>query len=157
MNKLLAGALAGLVATGPMTATMLLLHRHLRWHERHPLPPEDITEEVAHRLGIGKHLSEGQHQLATWVSHFGFGAMAGAIYAPLAEKVNAPSACKGIVFGLMVWVSSYLGWLPATKILHQIKEQPSRPNWLMVIAHIVWGATLGVLTVHWQENDDSDA
>jgi hypothetical protein len=41
--------------------------------------------------------------------------------------------------------------LPALKILNQPKEQSSRPNWLMVIAHLVWGATLGVLTDHLAE------
>ncbi len=145
MNKFLAGAVSGCIATAPMTATMLLLHKQLRRHETYPLPPEDITEEVAGRIGIGKHWNLDQHQTATWVSHFGFGAAAGAVYAPLAEKVAAPPVVKGAAFGLLVWGASYLGVLPALEILHQTKEQPARPNWLMVVAHVVWGISLGVL------------
>lgn len=145
MNKILAGALAGFAATAPMTVTMLAFHRQLKWHERHRLPPEDITTEIADRAGIGRKLSLGQHQVATWSAHFGFGAAAGALYAPLAAKVKAPPLLKGIGFGLLMWSGSYLGWLPALEILHQTKEQPARPNWLMVIAHIVWGATLGLV------------
>ncbi len=146
MNKFFAGALSGCAATVPMTATMLLLHRTLRWHEqRYPLPPEDITQELADRAEIGQHLSQGQHQVATWVSHFGFGIVAGAIYAPLTERTEASPTLKGAAFGLLVWGMSYLGLLPALEILDQPKEQPARPNWLMVIAHLVWGASLGVL------------
>lgn len=153
MNKLFAGALAGGLATGPMTAVMVLMHRQLSWHERHPLPPEHITETITHRIGIGKHLSEAEHQAVSWAGHFGFGAGAGALYAPLAQKVEAPPALKGAAFGLLVWAGSYLGWLPATEILYQPREQPARPNWMMVIAHLVWGIGLGLLTERQQQND----
>jgi uncharacterized membrane protein YagU involved in acid resistance len=56
---------------------------------------------------------------------------------------------KGMIFGLLVWFSSYLGLLPATGILHQPKEQPPRPNLLMIVAHLVWGAALGVCADRW--------
>ena len=145
MNKFLAGAVAGFAATAPMTAVMFLLHNPLPRHEQHPLPPEDITKELACRVGARKYLSPTQYRAATWLGHFAFGAGAGALFAPLAEKVEAPPALKGAVFGLLVWSISYLGWLPGTGILNQPQEQPARPNALMIVAHIVWGASLGLL------------
>ncbi len=146
MNKYLCGALAGLVATLPMTMVMLLLHEQLSRHEKHPLPPEEITGKLASRAGVQKHWSQTQQQVAAWMAHFGFGAGAGLLYGPLAEQVRMPPALKGAAFGLLVWAASYLGWLPGTGILNQPKKQPARPNGLMIVAHLVWGATLGLLT-----------
>jgi uncharacterized membrane protein YagU involved in acid resistance len=151
MDTFLAGSLAGFTATAPMTAIMVLLHRQLHWYERHPLPPEDITEAVTKRVGMYHHLSETQHDIVTWTSHFAFGATAGALYTPIAERVEAPPALKGAAFGLAVWASSYLGLLPAAGILHQTVEQPARPNLLMIAAHLVWGASLGILADRWKE------
>jgi hypothetical protein len=156
MNKTQAGALAGTVATAPMTAVMMALHQQLPWHERHPLPPEDITGELARRAGVERRLNKAEHLTATGIGHFGFGAGAGVIYGSLGETVNAPPVLKGVIFGLLVWFVSYLGWLPAADILHQTKEQPPRPNAMMIIAHIVWGACLGILTEHWARGESSE-
>jgi len=128
-----------------MTLVMLLLHRQLNWQEKHPLPPEDITDELAQRAGIAKYLGRSEQQTATWVAHFAFGAGAGALYAPLSEKVGVPSALKGATFGLLVWAVSYLGWLRGAGIIDQPKQQPARSNLLMIVAHLVWGAILGIL------------
>src|SRR5919107_176638 len=38
MNKIVAGTLAGLTATAPMTAAMVAMHKALPAHERYPLP-----------------------------------------------------------------------------------------------------------------------
>ena len=151
MNKVLAGALGGFAATAPMTAVMFLLHRRLPWHEKHPLPPQEITARVTRRLGIRHHLDDTEHEAMTWLSHFGYGAATGALYAPIAEVVEAPPTLKGAAFGLLVWAASYLGLLPAANILHQPKEQPARPNLLMIVAHLVWGASLGILVDHLAE------
>jgi uncharacterized membrane protein YagU involved in acid resistance len=51
----------------------------------------------------------------------------------------------GLGYGLIVWGGNYLGVLPATG-LHQIAiKTPLRRNVLMIGAHIVWGASFGVL------------
>lgn len=151
MNRFLAGALAGCAATVPMTVAMVLVHRRLPWIERHPLPPEEITATIAKKVGLHDDLDEAEHETLTWLSHFGFGATMGALYAPVAARVSAPPVLKGAGFGLLVWATSYLGALPATGILHQPEEQPMRPNLMMIAAHLVWGACLGWLAERWED------
>ncbi len=145
MNRYLTGALAGLIATVPMTAAMALLHRRLPPEERYPLPPREITMKVAEEAGVADKMSETQRLAATAASHFGYGAAAGALYAPLAPKARAHPALGGIAFGLALWAGSYLGWLPAAHILRPATEHPARRNALMIAAHVLWGATMGVL------------
>jgi uncharacterized membrane protein YagU involved in acid resistance len=144
MNKVLRGALAGLAATVPMTAVMEILHRWPR-PERQSLPPRQITMHLAGKAGVRSHMNEPERKAATVASHFGFGGGAGALYALLAGKVPGHPALKGAVFGLLVWTVSYLGWLPAAQILRSATQQPARRNALMIGAHLVWGAILGVL------------
>ena len=47
-----------------------------------------------------------------------------------------------MVYGLGVWAMSYLGWIPAVRILTPAHRHPLRRNLLMIAAHIVWGLTL---------------
>ena len=58
MNNLLRGALAGIAATTPMTATMMYLHKHLPDEERFPLPPRNIAMKVAEDTGLRKNMNE---------------------------------------------------------------------------------------------------
>lgn len=128
-----------------MTIAMVGLHRLLPKCERHPLPPEDITQELVVRVSGQKPGSRAEHQMVAWSGHFCFGAGAGLVYGTLAERVEAPPVFKGALFGLLVWATSYLGWLPQTQILDQPGEQSARSNGLMIVAHVVWGVCLGIL------------
>lgn len=154
MNKYLAGGLAGLSGTVPMTVVMVVLHNQLPALEQHPLPPEDITQRLTERVGGLKPSSRNSHHVVTWSAHLGFGAGAGLLYALLCEKVEAPPAIKGVLFGLFIWAISYLGWLPQTKILDQPKEQSARSNALMIVAHVVWGLCLGLLAERGTQTQD---
>ncbi|MCZ7572137.1 MAG: DUF1440 domain-containing protein [Ardenticatenaceae bacterium] len=145
ISSLFAGAAAGFIATVPMTIVMLLLHRLLPWLERYPLPPSRITARIAHRIGLRKRMSQEQHLALTALAHFGYGATAGAVYAPIAASWHPAPLVGGIAFGLIVWLASYLGLLPALAVLPPATEHPARRNALMIAAHIVWGATLGLL------------
>ena len=146
MNRLLAGTVAGLTATAPMTAAMELLHRQLPLHERYSLPPRQITENVADKTGAARHLNGEQRTAATWIAHFAYGTSVGGLYGPLAARVPGPAVGKGIAYGLLVWSGSSLGLLPALGLLSPATRHPPRRTALMIAAHIVWGATLGVLT-----------
>lgn len=146
MNKVLLGALAGFVATGPMTLAMKLMHEQLPAPERYPLPPREITMEIAEEAGIKEHMDETERWSATVAGHFAYGAAMGALYAPLAERLPGHPALKGIGWGLAVWTGSYLGWLPAFGILSPATEHPPRRNALMIAAHVVWGAGIGFVT-----------
>ena len=73
MNKLIIGVIAGLVATVPMTLAMKIMHRSLPPEEQHPLPPREVTMEIADEIGLRKHLSESQRRKLTLISHFAYG------------------------------------------------------------------------------------
>ena len=137
------GALAGLIATVPMTLFMLAAQRLLPQWQHYALPPERFTEEFARRVG-GKKQRRKSHLLgASLVSHLGFGTAMGAIYGPLARSIPLSSALKGSAFGSVVWLVVYLGWLPAVGMSEAATKQPIQRNALMIVAHLVWGAGTG--------------
>ena len=146
MNGIVLGGLAGLVATAPMTLAMKLMHERLPPKEQYPLPPRQVTEGMAEAVGVDEQLDEEDREAATWAAHFAYGAACGAIYGALARKADVSPALAGIGFGLAVWAGSYLGWLPAAGILRPATEHPPRRTALMIAAHVVWGATTGVVT-----------
>jgi putative membrane protein len=142
---LVTGAIAGFVATFPMTAVMELMHRDLPWWQRYPLPPSQIVNKIASAVGLRQHMDKSQHSTMTVIAHFAYGAAAGALYAPLANRAPLPAPLKGSVAGLIVWGSSYLGLLPAMGILPPATEHPRRRTALMIAAHLVWGVATGVV------------
>lgn len=154
MNTILLGALAGFAATGPMSLAMKLLHERLPPHEQYPLPPREVTMEVAEGAGVKHQLDEEEREAATWASHFAYGTACGAVYAPLARAVDAPPVVTGAAFGLAVWAGSYLGWLPAAGILRPATEHPPRRTALMIAAHLVWGVAAGAVVGALSEDDD---
>jgi uncharacterized membrane protein YagU involved in acid resistance len=143
MNKILFGALAGIVATIPMTLLMIEWHQRLPPAEKYPLPPREIVDELAEKAGVDEHLSETEKTNLSIIGHFAYGALNGAVYAPLVSLVQTPNPVNGVVYGLGIWTASYLGWLPALHILRSADEHPAQRNALMITAHIVWGGTLG--------------
>ena len=142
---LLAGAAAGLVATLPMTAAMVAMHGELPARERQPLPPRRITMRAAGKAGVREHLDEPQRTAATLVAHFGYGTAVGSMLGALAPRGAAKAAAAGATFGLVVWAVSYLGLMPAMGLYPSATRDTARRNLLMIIAHLVWGGTAGVL------------
>ena len=142
------GAFAGLIATIPMTLFMLLMHRLLPQWQKYALPPERITHELSERTGTDKFLDKPRLLGATLVSHFGYGAFMGTLYGTLSKrsKIPLPAAVKGSIFGVIIWAGSYLGWLPAMDMAAAGTEEPLRRNALMIGAHVIWGATTGIIT-----------
>jgi hypothetical protein len=145
MNTIAAGAVAGLAATVPMTVLMRSAHRELPAREQYSLPPEQITHRVSRLVGSSARPHEPGWAGKTYVAHFGFGATAGAAYAATAGRLPGPPAVKGSLFGVVVWAVSYLGWLPALGLTPPATDEPARRNALMVGAHVVWGAAVGVV------------
>lgn len=142
--SIVTGALSGAVATGPMTGIMLGAHRLLPiWHKG-PVPPKKLAMAVASRIGLKQHLSKQEKETASWISHFGYGAVMGGLYGPVSRQIPAPPLVKGIVFGLLVWAGSYLGFIPLADLPDAATDQPWERNAMMIAAHIVWGAVLGL-------------
>lgn len=144
MHALLRGALAGTAATGPMSAVMAaasaagLLGEH---------PPESIVRHAARATGQSPPRPTVRALAA--VTHLGFGAGVGAGYALL--PAVGPPVARGTATALAVYVASYQGWLPALGILPPASDdRPARPT-VMVAAHVVFGAVLGLLDDRWRE------
>lgn len=151
MSTLITGAIAGLLATAPMTAVMVALWRLLPRGQRYPLPPRLLTGNILRRLGLQREISAQQEQGLTWVFHFGYGALTGAIFAPLVRLVRLPAYLLGPLYGLFVWAGSYMGWLPAFNLFRDASRQPDERNALMIAAHLVWGTMTGLLVSYLNE------
>jgi len=130
---------AGLIATGAMSLFMVAAHRLLPRPERYPLPPRLITE---HTLGRGQPLAQDAPigAASAYAAHFLFGAACGALYGLLQRQDRPPKG--GVTYALVIWLSSYLGWVPIIGALPPATEQPANRNLLMLAAHVVWGAVL---------------
>ena len=155
-HELWRGTLAGIMATGPMTGFMQAGRRLLPWREQYPLPPRQITMEVARQTGIRDELDSVTKQWATALAHFGYGGAMGGLYAGGVRKLTGGGILSGIGWGLTVWSSSYLGALPALGILSPATQHPARRNALMIAAHVVWGAALEACLQHLEDNQQSD-
>jgi hypothetical protein len=150
----LRGSLAGLAATVTMSASMLALQK-LGALGR--LPPQIITDDALAAAGVrGKAPRSAEKALGT-LAHFGFGAVAASIFelvrtqrarrrSIVARAFGAPTRkppyALGVAYGGLVWTVSYMGWVPALGIMPPAHEdRPARPL-AMILAHVVWGATL---------------
>jgi len=136
MNRLLDAAIAGFVATAPMTMAMRRLHQNLPSTEQYPLPPREIMQQVVP--------SESEETVRRWtlLGHFAYGSLSGMA---MAGSVRDMKIGQGAVFGVVVWLASYLGWLPALGILRPATRHPPRRNAAMLMAHLVWGGTTALI------------
>ncbi|WMT92768.1 hypothetical protein [Pelagibacterium sp. H642] len=116
-----------------MTAAMRRLHEKLPPKQSYPLPPREITDRMIPSA------SQEIKSAATLLGHFGYGALAGALYACLPGK-----RMPAVIYGPLVWTASYFGWIPAAGILEPAHQHPARRNGLMILAHAVWGLALGL-------------
>ena len=143
------GAVAGAAATGPMSAVMLTAGRLGLMGTQ---PPRRVTDAALDAAGVPA--SGPARDAVTAVTHTGFGALAGVPFAvvllaaarrrrPPRTPATLPAAAAGVAYGLGVWASAYLGWVPALGILPRAdRDRPDRPV-AMVLAHVVYGAVLG--------------
>ncbi len=145
VRDLASGALAGFIATVPMTVAMVLMHRQLPWRQRYSLPPRRIIDNLAAKTGIRKHRDEQEKRGLTLGAHFGYGTATGVVFGAIADQVPLPRVVSGVAYGLGVWGVSYLGLLPGLGILRPATKAPAERDALMIAAHVVWGASLGAV------------
>jgi uncharacterized membrane protein YagU involved in acid resistance len=145
VNPVLAAAVAGCLATGPMTAVMSGLFRRLPAGERHPLPPRLVTERLLGPLGLLDGVPEDRRADAALAAHYAYGALTGAGYPLAARVLGGPPVVAGAAYGVAVWAASYLGWIPATGTLTPATRHSRRRNAMMIAAHLVWGGATAAL------------
>lgn len=142
-------ALAGCIATVPMTIFMLATQRLLPKGQQYDLPPELLTKEVARRAHVKVKMSKGQILAATLFAHFGYGTVMGMVYhvldKSLGNRVVLPAALKGGIFGFIVWAASYFGLSPLVGFSESGHSETGRRNLMMIVAHLIWGTSLGIV------------
>ena len=126
---------------------MVGIKRALPARDQEPLPPRQITETVAAEAGVNNLLNEDDRKAATLLSHFGYGAAAALPFASISTGAKLHPAAEGALYGLAVWGGSYLGLMPATGLYRSATQESAPRNGMMIAAHLVWGAALG-MTFH---------
>ena len=144
MNRYLAGAVGGLLATLPMTLLMEAGWRRLPVRQRYPLPPREITQLVLAKTSVRTPQADRDLLVMSLAAHFAYGALTGAVYGCALRRVQRPAA-TGAGFGVSIWAASYLGWIPAAHILRPASQHPGRRNLLMLAAHLLWGSMTATL------------
>src|SRR5579883_3515501 len=65
------GSIAGIIATVPMTAFMLLAGRALPGWQQYDLPPEGLIDELTERMDVKHRLNKSELVGLAGVAHFG--------------------------------------------------------------------------------------
>jgi hypothetical protein len=151
-NALLGGR-AGLVATALMSVVMLagkaagLTGR---------LPPAKITDRATEQLPPPGRPDRDQRDAMAAIVHFGFGTAAGAVFGLAVAGVRRTwlSAALGVVYATAVYAISYLGWIPALNLMPAAGEDRPGRSVTMLVAHWVYGATLGAVLALGEQRHD---
>jgi uncharacterized membrane protein YagU involved in acid resistance len=132
-TRLVLGAVAGFVATLPMSIAMRKLHDRLPEEERYPAPPRELIDSAT-----ADSVSEEPARDLTIAAHHLYGAATGALVAAALPRAGIVT---GAAAGVAVWTGSYLGWIPGIALLRPATDHPERRNGMMIAAHLVWGAS----------------
>jgi hypothetical protein len=139
------GAIAGTLATLPMSVLMLAAQRAGWLTEQ---PPERITA-VSLKRTAGDSPDGLALDALTAVVHLGVGAAAGAVYGAMVEPLRperVPPAAWGAIYGSLFWALSYVALLPALGLMPPPARDERRRPPVMLASHCVFGGVLGVLT-----------
>jgi uncharacterized membrane protein YagU involved in acid resistance len=142
-TDLVAGCLAGLGATIPMTAVMLVLHYLLPQRRKVPLEPLQVSQKLLAAGDVEPVTQEGANAVAA-IAHLSFGATCGMVRPPLRQIVGR-RATRGPYYGLMIYAASYAGWLPMLGILRPPQRRPWQRNVILLASHLTWGIALDLI------------
>lgn len=138
----LGGTVAGAVAAFPMGAVMLAADAAGLMGRQ---PPALIVEQGLTTAGADA--SAGVTTTSAVVAHVAFGAAVGALYGLVSTRdvSRHPVIARGVAYGLMVYTASYVGWIPALRILPSPPHDRPGRQASMIAAHVVFGAALAAL------------
>jgi uncharacterized membrane protein YagU involved in acid resistance len=142
LEDAVAGAAAGLIATVPMTVTMLLIQRLLPRRQQSTLEPRRVSDDMLRKAGVDGELSADAKEKISVAAHFGYGATTGMLYSLAERALPSRPVLRGPLYGLLVWGASYVGWLPAAGTLPPPHRRPIGRNVLLISAHLIWGIAL---------------
>jgi uncharacterized membrane protein YagU involved in acid resistance len=108
-------------------------------------PPKRITVGLLRRAGI-RERNDRQRNIASTLTHLGFGASVGAIFTTgrALLRPRGPALPQGLGYGAAVWAVSYKGWVPALGLLPPPEHDRPDRQWTTFIGHLIYGAVLGL-------------
>jgi hypothetical protein len=133
-GRLLAGAIAGGVATAVMSAQMIAAPST----RRIGTPP---PRRIADALLPGR--SDTELERAATLIHLAIGAASGALYRGF---VRRPGVVSGVAFGVAIWAVGYQAVVPALGVLPVATRDDHQRQTALIEAHIVYGAALGIFS-----------
>jgi uncharacterized membrane protein YagU involved in acid resistance len=139
MKKTEVGIWSGIFATSVMTLALFELSKS----KKQQLPPAKVTRDVLKPFNINKAISKNEEPEVTLISHFIYGIGCSLAYTGIQNHLRRPSITGGVAYGISVWIGSYFGLLPAMQSRAAAYHLPKTTNLKMLLAHIVWGASLG--------------
>jgi uncharacterized membrane protein YagU involved in acid resistance len=136
------GAFDGVVATAAMSAVMAAATAAGALGEP---PPAKVTGKALEAADAAPVSGRALGVLSIG-THASFGACLGALFeAVVAPRVTRAPTIAGAAFGLLVWIGSYAGWMPALGIIPPPhRDRSGRPT-AMILSHLVYGGVLGAL------------
>lgn len=142
-RRVLVGALGGLAGTCTMSALMVAAQRAGLMGR---LPPERITQKSFFK-GFRTPARERRKNVLAALLHAGFGIVGGVGFGLVAFRHIASYllVLGGMLYATGIWLASYMGWVPALRLMPPAdKDRPDRQI-VMVVAHWIYGATLGMV------------
>jgi putative membrane protein len=97
-------------------------------------PPVVLAEQVA-----GRALPPAEKQAAMQTIHWGFGAVAGAVYGAMVELEPSLGAWRGAAFGLSLNKITHETVLPRMGLAASKEQQPSQERISEWVTHAVYG------------------
>lgn len=140
---LAAGATAGAAATATMSLVMYAAQQAGLVAKQ---PPAHLSESMLEAAGVPPE-SEPARRAVDTLAHLAFGAAAGALYSLTrrAAPRSLPTVPGGIAWGLLVWLVSYAGWVPALGIMPPPPDDSRGRQLTLLAGHVTYGGTLGAL------------
>jgi putative membrane protein len=127
----LAGLLGGLVGAG---AKLVAEEFFPPREEGQPAPPAMLAEQLA-----GHPLASDRERAAMRGIHWGFGALAGAMYGVAVEIEPSLAAWRGAAFGVTLNRITHEALLPRMGLSQPKEMQPSRERLSEWVTHAVYG------------------
>jgi len=120
MRNVLAGAAAGVAATVQWTIVMETLHERLQGKSSGRCRHVKSRRRSPSSSAVHGDLSERDMQNLTLAFHVGYAALTARSFSTIAPRRTATGAVSGALFGLGVWATSYVGWLPVSGVRQPI-------------------------------------
>jgi hypothetical protein len=142
-RRVLLGALGGFIGTCAMSALMVAAQRAGLMGR---LPPERITQKSFFK-GFRSPARERRKNMLAALLHVGFGIAGGVGFGIVAFRHIATYllVVGGMLYATGIWFVSYMGWVPALRLMPPADKDRRDRQVVMLVAHWVYGATLGMV------------